>query len=348
MTHRDDHTGDMTTLPDHVVALLTEADLADDPTVASLTVGLAALADVEAPTPTGELAALLDATVRSLRGGGGSHRRVVTTTTVTIASVVALSATTAAAVTGVRAHWPTVDRVESQSVAVPVERPLVLAHPDVLSRPGPADLPRSVVSSPGAAGSSTPTSASGAPITGGGGLPVSALSASAPDARGLVAGVPAPAPETHSPGTAVQGSGPGADVSLKASGVSGATAESPTATKGNTPPAPAVPKAPAMPAAPTMPTTPIAGLQGGANPDPGAEGNQAPKGPPGGKGKPSQSPASPPPATGQNGNGQDKGNRGNQNSQDNQGNQGNQGKAKKKGASPLAPLESDAPSAPLD
>jgi hypothetical protein len=331
MTHRDDHTGDMTTLPDHVVALLAEADLADDPTVASLTVGLAALADVEAPTPTGELAALLDGTVRSLRGGG-----------------VARSATTAAAVTGVRAHWPTVDRVESQSVAVPVERPLVLARPDVLSRPGPADLPRSVVSSPGAAGSSTPTSASGAPITGGGGLPVSALSASAPDARGLVAGVPAPAPETHSPGTAVQGSGPGADVSLKASGVSGATAESPTATKGNTPPAPAVPKAPAMPAAPTMPTTPIAGLQGGANPDPGAKGNQAPKGPPGGKGKPSQSPASPPPATGQNGNGQDKGNRGNQNSQDNQGNQGNQGKAKKKGASPLAPLESDAPSAPLD
>jgi hypothetical protein len=99
----------MTTLPDHVVALLAEADLADDPTVASLTVGLAALADVEAPTPTGELAALLDGTVRSLRGGGGSHRRVVTTTTVTIASVVALSATTAAAVTGVRAHWPTVD-----------------------------------------------------------------------------------------------------------------------------------------------------------------------------------------------------------------------------------------------
>jgi hypothetical protein len=47
-----------------------------------------------------------------------------------------------------------------------------------------------------------------------------------------------------------------------------------------------------------MPTTPIAGLQGGANPDPGAKGNQ--------------------------------------------------GKAKKKGASPLAPLESDAPSAPLD
>lgn len=70
-----------------------------DPALAALHAALTDLASDPAPTPTGELAALLDGTVRPLRGGG--RRRHVGTVGITIASVVTLSATAAAAITGV-------------------------------------------------------------------------------------------------------------------------------------------------------------------------------------------------------------------------------------------------------
>lgn len=146
MTGRDDDVDEMMNQIPHVSDLLAEVELADDPTVVAVLTAVADLGQGAPPKPTGELAALLEGTVRPIgrggrRGGGGGQRRVVTMTTLTIASVVALSATTAAAVTGVRQYWPesggdgdgwSLSAPEVVTDAAPSASPVL---------PGPTDLP---------------------------------------------------------------------------------------------------------------------------------------------------------------------------------------------------------------